>query len=143
MAYLSIINGVKGLWFYTGSGERDVQKKPAGLLNQPEASHWDYVQKLVRELRLFSPIIMAPLSSHKVEMVPPNVPVEFTTRQLDGKLYIIAANKSPQAQSVHFTANGIKGRKVQVLYETQPASIQGDSMADEFGPLAVHVYQIE
>jgi hypothetical protein len=35
MAYLSIINGVKGLWFYTGSGQRDSQGKPAGLLNKP------------------------------------------------------------------------------------------------------------
>ena len=34
LAYLSIINGVKGLWFYTGSGQRDWQGKPAGPAEQ-------------------------------------------------------------------------------------------------------------
>ena len=36
MAYLSIINGVKAQWFYTGSGQKDYYGKPAGLLNKPE-----------------------------------------------------------------------------------------------------------
>jgi hypothetical protein len=143
MAYLSIINGVKGLFFYTGSGEHDYQKKPAGLLNQPENSHWDYVQKLVKELRQFSPVIMAPAVADKPTLSPADAPVEFATRQLDGKLYLIAANKSDKPQSVRFSASWLKGRKVQVLYETHPASTEGESMSDQFAPLAVHVYQLE
>jgi hypothetical protein len=142
MAYLSIINGVKGLFLYTGAGEHDYQKKPAGLLNQPENSHWDYVQKLVKELRQFSPVIMAPAFAEKPTLSPANAPVECAMRQLDGKLYLIAASKSDQPQSVRFNASWLKGRQVQVLYETHPASIEGDSMSDQFAPLAVHVYQI-
>ena len=143
MAYLSIIYGVKGLWFYTGSGEHDKQGKPAGLLNQPENSHWDYVQKLVRELREFSPVIMAPAFSDKPALFPSDAPVECAVRQLEGKLYLIAANKSIRPQSLRFSASWLKGRHIQVLYETHPASIEGDSMSDEFAPLAVHVYQME
>src|SRR5205823_4413377 len=45
LAYLSVINGVKGLFFYTGSGQKDYEGKPAGLLNKLSESHWDYVQK--------------------------------------------------------------------------------------------------
>ncbi len=73
-AYLSIINGVKGLWFYTGSGQKDYEGKPAGLLNKLTLSHWDYVQTLARELREFSPVIMAPAGSAKVAISPPEAP---------------------------------------------------------------------
>ena len=143
MAYLSIIHGVKGLWFYTGSGEHDKQGKPAGLLNQPENSHWDYVQKLVRELRQFSPVIMAPAFSGKPTLSPSDAPVECAVRQRDGKLYLIAANKSIRPASVRFSAPWLEGRHIQALYETHAASIEGEALSDDFAPLAVHVYQME
>jgi hypothetical protein len=143
MAYLSIINGVKGLFFYTGSGEHDFHHKLAGLLNQPENSHWDYVQILLRELHEVSPIIMAPAASARLTLSPADVPVEFAERELNGKLYLIAANKSVHSQTAQFTGPALKDRRAQVLYETDPAEIQGDSLKDTFEPLGVHVYQIE
>jgi hypothetical protein len=142
MAYLSIINGVKGLWFYTGSGQKDYLGKPAGLLNKPEEAHWDYVQKLVGELREFSPVIMAPAAA-KPELTPSDAPVEFTTRALDGKLYLIAANKSDRPQSVRFRGPALAGKHAQVLYETRPAKIEADSLADEFGAFGVRTYKLE
>ena len=39
MAYLSIINKVRGLWFYTGSGQKDFYGHQAGILNKPEEGH--------------------------------------------------------------------------------------------------------
>ena len=50
LAYLSLIDGVKGLFFYTGFGQRDYLGRPAGLLNKPEEGHWEYVKQLVGEL---------------------------------------------------------------------------------------------
>src|SRR5262249_27645296 len=47
MAYLGIINGAKGVFFYTGYGQKDFEENPAGLLNKPAEGHWDYVRKLV------------------------------------------------------------------------------------------------
>jgi hypothetical protein len=143
MSYLSIINGVKALWFYTGSGQKDYYGKPAGLLNKPEASHWDYVQKLVGELRQFSPVIMAPRPAAKLTLSPADAPVEFSLRELDGKLYLIAANKSDRPQSVRFSGTPLSGRRVTVLYETHSASLQGDSLADAFIPFGVHLYQLD
>lgn len=143
MAYLSIIKGVKALFFYTGSGERDVHGKPAGVLDQRELSHWDYVQSLVRELRQVTPIIVAPASTPQFALSPPNAPVEFSARELGGKLYLLAANKSVQPQSVQFSSPALKGRQVKVLYEIHAAAIAGDMLKDEFAPLGVHVYQIE
>ncbi len=143
-AYLSIINGVKGLFFYIGSGgQRDYEGKPAGLLNKPEEGHWDYVKQLVGELRELSPVIMAPQAATKLEISPPGAPVEFTTRELDGKIYLFAANKSGQAQQVRFSGAALKDRKVQVLYESHPAQIDGDSLTDDFPAFGVHVYRFD
>lgn len=143
LAYLSIINGVKGLWFYTGSGQRDYQGKPAGLLNKPEEGHWDYVQKLVRELRTLSPVIMAPASSSKLSLSPADAPVEYTLRELEGSLYLLAANKSVRPQTVRFTGSSLTGKRAQVLYETRPVGVEGDTLPDDFTPLGVHVYKLE
>jgi hypothetical protein len=140
MAYLSIINGVKGLFFYTGSGQKDSEGKPAGLLNKLSESHWDYVQKLAGELRDFSPIIMAPAA--KLSISPASGPLEFTLRDWEGKIYLIAANKSTHPQSVRFSGPAIAGKRAEVLYENHSATVQGDSLPDEFGPLGVHVYKL-
>jgi hypothetical protein len=142
MAYLSLINGVKGLFFYTGSGEHDYNHQPAGLLNQPEASHRDYVQTLVKELREISPVVMAP-SAAPLAVSPAGAPVECAVRELDGKLYLLAANKSDQPQSVGFSGAVLKGRRAEVMFESHSAAISGDSLTDQFEPYGVHVYRIE
>lgn len=143
MAYLSIINGVKALWFYTGSGQKDYYGKPAGLLNKPEQAHWDYVQQLVDELRQFSPIIMAPASPTKLTLSPANAPVEFTLRDFDGKLYLIAANKSDLPQSIRFTGASLAGRRVKLLHELHSAAIEAGTLTDNFTPFAVHLYELD
>jgi hypothetical protein len=143
MAYLSIINGVKALWFYTGSGQKDYYGKPAGLLNKPEEGHWDYVQKLVGELRELSPIILAPVPAAKLALSPSAAPVEFALRELNDKVYLIAANKSDHAQSVRFSGAPLAGRQAKVLYEIRSATIEGDTLADDFAPFAVHLYELD
>ncbi len=142
-AYLSIINGVKGLFFYTGSGQKDYEGKPSGLLNKPIEGHWDYVKKLVAELHEFSPVIMAPASKGKVVMSPATAPVEFATRELDGKSYLIAASKSPKPQKVKFTGDLLKGSKAKLLFEERAVSLERESFESDFEPFGVHVYQIE
>lgn len=143
LAYLSLINGAKGLWFYTGSGQKDWQGKPAGLLNKPEEGHWDYVQQLVRELRELEQVITAKPVMGKITLSPPDAPVEFTVRELDGKIYLLAANKSDRPQSVRFTGGALAGKKVAVLCEQHAAAIQDEALADDFGPFGVHVYRLE
>ncbi|HZM03507.1 MAG TPA: hypothetical protein VFC44_10810, partial [Candidatus Saccharimonadales bacterium] len=144
-AYLSIIDGVKGLFFYTGSGQRDFDGKPAGLLNKPKAAHWDYVQKLVTELRQQSSMFMAPVGHEKIEFSPSSAPVEFTLRDFNGSFYLIAANKSFRAQSVTFKGNALEGKSAEVLGEGSRLGVrvQGSTLTDEFPPLGVHIYQFK
>ena len=142
MAYLSIINGVKGLFFYTGSGQRDFEGKPAGILNKPELGQWDYVKALVHELREFSPVIMAKRFHSNIVLSPPDAPVEFTVRKRGHETFLIAANKSNRPQTVIFTSNSFKGWAANVLYEDHPVQINGNSLRDDFVPFGVHVYQL-
>jgi Uri superfamily endonuclease len=142
MAYLSIINGVRGLWFYTGSGQKDFYGRPAGLLNKPEEGHWDYVKKLVRELQELSPVIMSPNVSG-IFQSPANPAIEFSTHDLDHKLYLFAANKSSQMQTAHFTSAKFAEKRARVLYEDHTATINGTSLTDTFEPFGVHVYAIQ
>jgi hypothetical protein len=139
--YLSIIGGVKGLWYYTGYGERDYLGKPAGMLNNPERAHWDHVQKLARELRDFSLVIMSPAAKGKITLLPKNGMVEFASREADGKIYLIAANKSPLPGKARFTSPLFKGRQAHVLYEDHTAQVEGDSLSDDFSPFGVHLYE--
>jgi hypothetical protein len=142
MAYLSIINGVKGLWFYTGSGQKDYLGKPAGLLNKLEEGHWDYVKSLVRELHDFSPVIMASQPKESLNISPSNAPIELTLRQDGQALYLIAANKSPKPQTVEFSGKVLGGKKADVLFETHPIQVKSGKLADKFEGFGVHVYRL-
>jgi hypothetical protein len=142
-AYLSIINGVKGLYFYCGSGQRDYAGKPSGILNKPDAGHWDYVKQLAGELRDFSPVIMAPPATIKLQLTPTNAPLEFATRELAGKVYLIAANKSGVPQKARWQGEFLRGKKATTLFEEHAAKVEGDSLADDFPGYAVHVYRFE
>jgi len=143
MAYLSIINGVKGIWFYTGSGQKDFEGKPAGILNKPTEGRWDYVKSLVRELRELSPVIMEARPLGTVRMSPSKGPIEFTLREIGSTNYLIAANKSPRSQTVTFRGAVLKERRVNVLFEEHRAEVRGDVLKDRFEGFGVHVYQLE
>jgi hypothetical protein len=58
-------------------------------------------------------------------------------------LYLIAANKSPQPQSVRFSGGALSGRRAKVLHETHSAAVQANSLADEFPAFGVHLYLLE
>jgi hypothetical protein len=142
-AYSSIIYGVKGLFFYCGSGQKDYEGKPAGILNKPELGHWDYVKQLAGELRDFSPEIMAAPAAGKLQLTPTNAPVIFATRELDGKIYLIAANKSGLPQKARWQGELLRDKKATTLFEDHPVKVEGDSLADDFQAFAVHVYRFE
>jgi hypothetical protein len=142
MAYLSIIHGVKGLFFYTGSGQKDFEGKPAGLLNKMDLAHWDYVQKLARELREISAVITAPSGAAKVALTPTDAPIEYCCRQFKDKFYLFTANKSGRAQTVHFTGDILNAKKADVLFEGHSLVVSGNSLTDEFQAFDVHLYEI-
>lgn len=143
MAYLSIINGVKGLWFYTGSGQRDWQGKPAGLLNKPDQAHWDAVQQLVRQLRELEPVLVADSAVADFQLSPENGPVEFTARRRGSVRWLLVANKSNRPQTVRFQSRVFERAQVSALYDSRRVAPRGGVLQDELPPYGVRIYRIE
>jgi hypothetical protein len=143
MAYLSIINGVKGLWFYTGSGQRDWQGKPAGLLNKPAEAHWDDVRRLVRELREMEPVLLAEPATGEFKLASTNAPVEFAARKRGSVRWLFAANKSNRPQKVRFESRAFAPGPVSVLYESHRVVARDHALVDELPPYGVRIYRVE
>jgi hypothetical protein len=140
MAYLSLIHGAKGLFFYIGYGQLDYLGKPAGLLNKPDEGHWEYVKHLARELREFSTLFMKSRAVAEPEMDPKNAPVDFSLRETGGKILLIAANKSDRSRKVRLSSSFFRGRKARLLYEQGDVTLEQETLVDEFSPFGVHVY---
>jgi hypothetical protein len=79
-------------------------------------------------------------------LLAPDAPVSATgpivagARALNGALYVIAVN--PTRADVHatLTASGLDGRTLSALGEGRTIGAAGKSFADDFGPLAAHLY---
>ncbi len=81
-------------------------------------------------------------------MVAPDAPVSATApvvvaaRIANGALYVIAVNPTRTAVQATIQAPGLAGRSVGVLGESRTVASSGDSFADAFAPLAVHLYVV-
>jgi hypothetical protein len=84
---------------------------------------------------------MSPKSTATFTLVPSDSPVEFAAHELDGKLYVFAANKSDHPQKASLSSKAFQGSKAKVLYEDHTVQQNSDSFADDFQPFGVHVYE--
>jgi hypothetical protein len=79
----------------------------------------------------------------KLTLAPADAPVEFALRESNGKLYLIAASKADRPQSVRFSGALLAGRRTKLLYETHAATVEGNTLSDDFPPFAVHLYELD
>jgi hypothetical protein len=61
-------------------------------------------------------------------------------RVLNGALYVIAVNPTRRTVHAEIHAPGLAGRTVSVLGEGRMVGAAGDSLEDDYAPLAVHLY---
>ena len=142
MCYMPIVYGVRGIAFYTGSGQLDYYKKASGILNNPEQGDWEYVKQLIRELRDLDPALTAPTVSGKITKSPADSPVDFIVKDQGGKLAVIAVNRAKKTIKMRFAGPGITGPEVSVHNENRTVPVTGDAFTDVFAPYAVHIYMI-
>jgi hypothetical protein len=89
-------------------------------------------------------VIMAEPAREKVELAPSDAPVEFTTRELQGKKYLITANKSPHPQSVTFRSELFKGKQPTIIFENRQKLDTTNGVSQvSFVPFGVHVIRVE
>jgi len=141
IAYLSIIHGAKGL-FYFGGHVQDADFKSG-------EGDWPYLQKLVRDISDMSPVWLAPTSEKKITIAG-GEKISMMLKELDGFYYLIAANRDRPKAEVTFT---LPFEAARIIRKT-PAGIgmdhpnveiilNGDSFQDAFDRYAVHIYKIE
>jgi hypothetical protein len=133
--YISIIHGAKGLFWYTGSYTGGVQ------VNREEG-HYDYLRKLWRELREMEPVFTAPDARDKVSIETAGQFMEYRLKDTGDAQVLLAVNRDDKPTSASFAVDGFSARNVKVRYENRTLNVTGGRVADNFGPYAVHVYEL-
>lgn len=130
--YIAVIYGAKGLYWYTGL---DVQ-------TMREEGHFEYLKKLVHELREMSPVFMAPDSTETVKLATPNEMICYRLKDAGDKLVLLAVNRNDRPADVTFEIPGVKSDAAAVRYENRAVPAAG-KLTDHFDPYAVHIYELK
>ena len=119
-SWLAIAGGARGLGFF-----------PADW----PASMTPGIATVASEVSAISAGLLGPDTA-----VSATAPVVAAARALNGALYVIAVNPTLAAVRSTIHVAGLAGRSASVLGEGRSVTASADSIADTFGPLAVHLY---
>src|SRR5690242_15739356 len=143
MSYQAIINGARGLIFFGGNVEACLNDR-----DRPLGWNWTFYDRVLKpvldELNPAGPLypaLIAPDSKLPVK-VRDAKDVEFTVRESDGYLYILAAKREGSTVQVEFSGMPSNLGTGDVLFEApRKISASGGAFSDWFGPNEVHVYR--
>lgn len=119
-SWLAVAGGARGLGFFPADW-------PPGVTPG--------IAMVVKEVTAISAALLAPDAP-----VSATAPVVAAARALSGALYVIAVNPTRTAVRATIQAPGLAGRTASALGEGRSVAASGGSLADAFGPLAVHLY---
>ncbi len=136
MAYDAVIRGANGILYW-------------GLEYVPEhSSFWKDVARVTKELSIMTPVFLSP-----GVMVVPHVDyvemgfsmddaIETLVKRYNGKIYLIAANRSPYPVRVAFSGltNFEVAKTLEVLHEDRSVRVNNGSFSDDFNGFDVHIY---
>ena len=154
MAYLSAINGAKGIIFYMHGRKGD------SYYIREHDDHWRYLAGLGAELREMSPILIAPAPPQKARADQPGLDVVL--KQHEDKLFLLAANHDSEgpAEDGHFPgrmlagvrleADGLPDGRAESIGSAGTGSAAGGRVlkmaagriVDTFDAYAVHLYRL-
>jgi hypothetical protein len=146
MTYLSIIHGVKGIFYYTYKSKYYIKDYP---------EHWENLKKIVGELRELGSVLLKENVNSGIGMRffadtqndPPrrasksdrykcnNENVHWCVKRYKDKRYLFAANVVDKPVKVEF--EGFMKKKA-----GPPQIRRAGKIVDEFGPYGVHIYEI-
>jgi hypothetical protein len=121
-SWLAIIGGAHGLGFFPASWTGDVETA---------------IRRVGDEVGVLAPALL----SHAVPVeVDPSAPVRASSWTGPGSVLVAAVNTSRAAVRATLRAPGLDGRTFGVVGESRRIVSTDESLSDEFGPLAVHLY---
>ena len=119
-SWLSVVGGARGIGFFPADWDPAVT--PA-------------ITAIGKEVSALGGALLAPALS-----ATGSGPVLAAGRSLGGALYVFAVNPTRTGLRATVTMPGLAGRTGSVLEEGRTVTASGDAFADDFGPLAVHLY---
>ena len=109
--------------------------------------------------RLAAAILAAPAKRKVAMQLAGNLPCHFKATEHDGSLYVFAQNMdlgeeahklrqgqdiTPRGGQATITVEGLKaGTRIEVVDEDRTIAAEAGKFADDFGPLAEHIYRIK
>ena len=136
MTYLPLIEGAKGILWYTYKGYGQ-------YLPQDDPVLWQAHKKLLKELNQLTPLWLEPGFGESVELVTENNDIRAIIKSSPIGTFIIAVNKSKtDTYLVNFKLKEYFTGKISVFAEDRKINIKNGSLTDQFKPLDVHIYQL-
>jgi hypothetical protein len=145
-AYMAIVEGAKGLWWWSlGNGAGALASaatcSPAGSWCPEQVAHFNDLKAVVGELADLEPVLLADDAPAALRGNSNTAAVRTKVKVVNGKGYLFAYNYTGQSVSATFTWNTAPGA-VAVHAEGRSVSAGGTSFTDAFAPYQAHVYII-
>ncbi|RLD36371.1 MAG: hypothetical protein DRI73_00830 [Bacteroidetes bacterium] len=137
MTYLSIIEGVKGMLWYTYKGYGQ-------YLPEDDPELWEAQKIILNELNELSPLILEPGFGSPAQLVEENNEIRAIIKKGTTGTYLIAVNKSKtETFSPKFKYKKALNREISVFGENRKLTLINGVFTDEFKPLDVHIYKLD
>lgn len=139
MSYLALAHGARGLFWYSF-------RDPNWYLPEGNPELWSAMALLNDELIALEPALLTPNLGQMVIAVAGGE-VHACAKRVGDELTVIAVNPGDTAVSARIPpadlAPGVTcAPEVQVLFEDRGLNLTDGAIADDFAPLAVHVYRL-
>jgi len=137
MTYLPIIEGAKGVLWYTYKGFGQYLPEDDPIL-------WEAQKKILSELNQLAPLILAPGFGEPALQVKASGNIRAIIKKGPTGTFLIVANKSKTDSFFpEFKIGKIFNREVEVFGENRKVDVLMDILKDEFKPLDVHIYKLD
>ena len=139
--WMSLINGSRGLIYFVHQFKPAF--KEAALLEDPEMLA--AITEINREIHQLAQVLNRPTLTDvaTVKSAPPDVSLAWMVKQREDATYLFAVNRRNQATRGVFGIRGLADpAEAEVLHEGRRISLSKGELADDFGPYAVHLYQV-
>jgi hypothetical protein len=136
MTYVTLIEGAKGLLWYTYKGYG--QYLP---VDDPEL--WQFHIELLREINTLAPLFMEYGLGKSVSLIEKNENIRGSYKSSKIGTFVIAANQSKtDTYMTDFQLESKITGQMSVYGENRMIPIENGRFRDEFKPLDVHIYKL-
>ncbi len=137
ITYIALIEGVKGMLWYTYKGYNH-------YLPQDAPELWQAHAKLLHELNDLSPLFIAPGFGENISTTDNNPEIRAIIKKSPAGTFLITANKSKtEAFKAEFNTGIRLNDTLQVYGEFRTVKTLNGKFSDTFRPLDVHIYKLD